>query len=299
MRKEHPMGDGVGLKVVAAIQVLVAMAALGMGGATGWYIGRDRLQKEQDAILQMSAQDAVQKIQALQDQYQALVDRCQPLEESERDKLIETQQKVEDLRSQITEREAEVARLEIKAKENVSLKRELEKKKAELADLVVQLETAEKERAQLVEKLQSAYEEVSVQKAQTVAAKQETMAVRWDEFKARSIIEICEKGTKNKMEKCRTTVEAAFTPAREQLYKECARKKGAVPTLRHRQKNEKELPSFAQWVDESSKFTKDDWYILFCDPTLPEAGDNAVVPSGAPSEEDALLKELDEEEKEK
>lgn len=288
------MSDGMSFKAVAALQVLVALAATGVGGATGWYLGQDTFRKEQMSILGMTAQEAVLKIQGLQDQYQALADRCTQQEASERDKLIETQARVEDLRTQIAAREAEVKKLEKKAKENVALKKELEAKKAELADLQTQLETAERERAQLVEKLQLAYEEVSVSKAQTVAAKQETMAVKWDEFKARAVIEICEKGNKNKMEKCRSTVESAFSPAREQLYKECVRKKAAVPTLRKVQKNEKELPAFAQWVDADSKFTKGEWYILFCDPTLPEAGDDAGFRSPQPS--DDLMKELDEEE---
>lgn len=294
-------GNGLGFVQVAILQVAVAILATGVGGGAGWYLGRDAGRKEQEAALGMTVPDALAKIQGLQDQYQALVDRCEPLEGSERDRLIEAQEKVEDLRGQIEKKEEELKVLEKKAKQNVALKKELEQKKAELAELQVALDNAEKERVELVEKLQTAYTEVSVARAQTKAAKQEVIEVKWDEFKARALVDICEKGTKGKMEKCREAVEAALTPDREARYRECARKKAAVPQLRRKTKDEKELPAFGEWMGQGSKFMKNEWYILFCDPTLPEAGDGEVVltpPVGATGADQDLERDIEALEKE-
>ena len=33
------------------------------------------------------------------------------------------------------------------------------------------------------------------------------------------------------------------------------------------------MPRYSQRLAEDNKFTKKGWYVLFCDPTLPEAGD--------------------------
>ena len=32
-----------------------------------------------------------------------------------------------------------------------------------------------------------------------------------------------------------------------------------------------ELPDWSEWFDEESSFTKQKWYVVYCDPTLPEA----------------------------
>ena len=36
------------------------------------------------------------------------------------------------------------------------------------------------------------------------------------------------------------------------------------------------MPTFAQALPEDNKFTKKGWVIIFCDPTLPEAGDKLL-----------------------
>ena len=53
------------------------------------------------------------------------------------------------------------------------------------------------------------------------------------------------------------------------------RKRFSNPSIEVRARPKKtdsaELPHWSEWVDQESNFTKDAWYIVFCDPTLPES----------------------------
>ncbi|MBN1336541.1 MAG: hypothetical protein JXB39_11325 [Deltaproteobacteria bacterium] len=268
------------MRQVLVIQGVVGVVALVVGGALGFVVGRAMLERDQRARLGMTPEELLERLQASEKQYAELYGQCEPLQGSERERFIEVQSRVETLRTEIAVREEEITRLEKKAQENVVLKKELEARKQELSQLKVALQEAEAERTELAERLQIAVEETTVARAQTAAARRETVSVRWDEFKASTALTICERGSRSRMEKCREAVLAAMTPEREQQYRECIRREQAVPQLRERQKGEKELPAFAEWVDADGRFTKG-WYILFCDPTLPEAPDRA-----APAEAD-------------
>ncbi len=288
------------LKQVVVVQAMVAAMAIAMGASVGWLLGREafldefrnRFGKDPDAI----AAD----LDTLNSEYEALYDRCEPLEGSERDRLIEAQERVESLRNEISEKQAEVARLEIEAHENSTLRQQLKERKQELARLQGALQVAEQRRTELVEKLKEAIVEVSVARAETRAAKRETLVVRWDEFKNRAMLEVCAKGGKGKLEKCRASVEAAMTPERERRYRECVRAGQAVPQLRRIAKNEERLPSYAEWLDQTSRFTRNEWYILFCDPTLPEASGSDELrstvgesdPGEAGARKDAFLESM-------
>ena len=297
------MSGSMTVKQVVLLQSVVGIVALGVGALTGWFLGQEAYERDVAAGLGMSWQDYQQQHDELQRGYADLFERCDPLEGSERDRLIDAQERVEGLRGEIESKEAEIASLEIKARENSSLRKELKNRKRELSTLKTALQAAEQQREELVEKLKDAISEVSVAKAETRAAKRETLSVKWEEFTARALLEICEKGSRSKLEKCRETVDAAMTVDRERRYRECVRRRQAVPELRKASKDERTLPAFAEWIDQNSRFTKNDWYILFCDPTLPEAGDGSTIPATVgesdPGEalgrEDIFLKGLNDE----
>ncbi len=257
---------------VVIVLVVVAVFAVVIGGVTGWFIGRHAYETEQLERLGMAPDDLLLRLREVEGEYQALYEHCEPLEGSERDMLINAQERVENLRTDIEDKQAEIAALEVKARQNHALRKELEERKEDLAQLETALVAAEQEREELVEKLELAVEEVSVARAEARQAKNETMVVKWDEFKASAMLQICERGTKGKIEKCREVVDAALTYDRERRFRECVRQGAAVPQLFEIGKDE-ELPAFAEWVWTESRLTKD-WYILFCDPTLPEAGSN-------------------------
>lgn len=294
-------GEGLSLRQALVVQGVVAVLAVSGGAFLGWIAGRQALEQEQVERLGMSADDLLARLQGVEKQYTDLYAQCDPLEGSERDRLIEAQERVETLRGEIEQREAEIQALEVKAKENVALKREVEAKKRELATLRSELQAAEQERAELVERLELAVAEVSVAREETRQARHETLSVRWDDFRARAALEVCEKGTRAKLERCREEVLAALTPDLERRYRECVRRGGAVPQLRELGKNE-QLPDHSEYLNPSSRLTRG-WYVLFCDPTLPEAGEDATAreavgesdPANATGRKDAFLEALGEE----
>ncbi len=275
------------LPQVLVVQVVVAVFAVAIGAATGWFLGRHAFEAEQYERLGMTPDDLLLRLREVEGEYQALYEHCEPLEGSERDMLIEAQERVTNLRTEIEDKRAEINQLEKKASQNAYLRKQLEERKAELEELESALTAAEQEREELVEKLELAIEEVSVARAEARDAKAETLVVKWDEFKANAMLEICEKGTRGKIEKCRGIVDTALTYDRERRYRECVRQGAAVPQLRQIAKDEKELPAFAEWVWADSRLTRD-WYILFCDPTLPEAGGESFRARQEEGESDPL-----------
>jgi hypothetical protein len=274
MQEQHMSKSVLSIVQVVIVLAVVAVFAVAIGAVTGWFIGRHAYETEQLERLGMSPDDLLLRLREVEGEYQALYEHCEPIEGSERDMLINAQERVENLRTEIEDKQSEIADLEVKAGQNYALRKELEQRKEELAQLESALGAAEQEREELVEKLELAVEEVSVARAEARQAKSETMVVKWDEFKANAMLSICEKGTRGKIEKCRGVVEAALTYDRERRFRECVRQGAAVPQMRMIEKDES-LPAFAEWVWTESRMTKD-WYILFCDPTLPEAGDRGL-----------------------
>ena len=65
------------------------------------------------------------------------------------------------------------------------------------------------------------------------------------------------------------------TPAIRRKFEQCVDTYQAGPVLRQLEKNEA-LPNLAQELPNDNKFTKKGWVIIWCDPTLPEAGDKIL-----------------------
>jgi hypothetical protein len=288
------MSEGISYRAAILIQLMVAAVAVGAGGTVGWTVGKKSLEKELFVKYGMSSEDMFARLTRAEKDYADLYARCEPLEGSEKDELSEARDKVESLKKQVTVREAEIARLEVKARENVSLRKDLERRKAELVELKGKLEVAEQEKARLEERLQEAVMNTNTARAERDVARNETVDSRWSEFKAGAQLAICEKGNRKKLGNCRETVAEALNGDRERRYRECVQRKAAVPQLREIRKDEKNPPAFAEWLNPGSKFTKG-WYILYCDPTLPEAGDGASRSNPAnPRSGSPVIPDLDE-----
>ncbi len=68
---------------------------------------------------------------------------------------------------------------------------------------------------------------------------------------------------------CREAVQGTLmTNARRDKFAHCVRSGQAVPTVKELEKGVS-LPDFSEMIDEEQKQTKG-WYVMFCDPTLPE-----------------------------
>jgi hypothetical protein len=227
---------------------------------------------------------------------------CSPLILEAFKELEEANGKVETLEARVSAKEMKVVELEDEMKRRsvrgAALVRELEEAKAELITLRAELEVAIQEKEALVIELEETVEELEKtqveledQKEETRVAQEDALANKWLAFTNDSQLEICEKGNRKKMGRCRSTVLTSIDPAFKERFHHCVRSGQATPSVHEATKNQRkgleDLPEFSEYIDQEDKITKD-WYVLLCDPTLPEAEgmvDDDDLPS-KPIEED-------------
>ncbi len=197
--------------------------------------------------------------------------------------LEEAHEKVRTLTSTVATKEAKVAELEAemarRAERGRALVAELERAKAELAEVKQQLEEAVAEKERLYEeltvttaKLEATEVALEEQKRKTERAQEDALTNKWYRFINDAQLEICERGNRKKLGRCRETVqEKLMVPEIRDKFAHCVRSRQATPMVREIERGSS-LPEFAQWIDQEDKITKD-WYIDLCDPTLPEAED--------------------------
>ena len=222
-----------------------------------------------------------------------LLEICNELIEDGQTKAMKAQQRVADLQAELAEKEALLASMkaeDIKDEERRKVAvRKWREMEAEIASLSEQLSTAEEERDQLRTELKETLVQLDRQIAETKKFKRKAKVYRrkaihykaestrnlWSGFVSNAKVEICDRGGKKRHENCHEAVEEAFSPAIESRFVECVDTYQAKPELRQLEKKEA-MPTFAQALPEDNKFTKKGWVIIFCDPTLPEAGDKLL-----------------------
>ena len=253
-----------------------AIAALVLGGVLGAAIGW--VAKPGDSV----------EVQVPRDPTAAeLAEMCKPQMEETVTALEEAQNKVSFLETEVAARDERVKELEQRVKSsgksssgsgrNVS--RELAQAQSDLTEALEQLEIARAEKERLVIELTETKEELATTKVKlseqvqkTERAKEDALVNKWYRFINGSQLDICEKGNRKKMGRCRETVQSTLmTNDRRDKFAHCVRSGQATPSVRELDKNEA-LPDFAEMIDDEQKQTRD-WYILFCDPTLPERGE--------------------------
>lgn len=212
---------------------------------------------------------------------------CEELTDTEKVKVVAAQERVASLQSELAAKEAELASLKQAAEKDESRAAAARKKwremENEVASLRIQLAEAESERDELRVELRQTLRdldrqiaETRVYKAKAIQYKQESTANLWSAFNANAKVEICDRGTRKRHEKCHEAVDSALTSRINEKFQVCVDTYQAVPVLKQADKGEA-LPQFAQWLPDDNKFTKKNWYIMFCDPTLPEAEDADLV----------------------
>jgi predicted nucleic acid-binding Zn-ribbon protein len=282
----EPPPSRVGGCLVQAVTHAVALAlgaVLGIVGASmiEYYQNPELLDRPEG---ELSRAELISRLDSSEKAYAELLAEKAKHEEDAKGEVEAANQKVGDLQSQVEKKQEEMAVLEAKVKKSAgksaALKKELEAKQAELDALQGQLTQALAEKAQLEVDLQISRQETDVARGETTVARNETNVARnqtieakWLGFKSDAMVQICEKGNRNKLAKCREAVTAALTSARGAKFKRCLSSGQASPRLIpfDKKKDDPELPRWSEWVDQESSFTEDRWYIVFCDPTLPEA----------------------------
>lgn len=216
---------------------------------------------------------------------------CQDLTDEQKSKVLAVQSKVAKLQQQLQAKEAELDKLHAQVQKNEKNRAAaLKKWKAmvkEIAELRLKLAKAEQERDELKAELQETLVKLDKQiretnkfKRKAKRYKKEATANLWQAFVADAKVQICDRGTRKRHARCHQAVDAAMTDAIRDRFTTCVDTYQAVPVLKQAPKSgifgsskrDSKLPAFAEWLPDDNKFTNKGWYIIFCDPTLPEAG---------------------------
>jgi hypothetical protein len=265
-------GPGASGVVAMVLPFATAIAALVLGAVLGLAIGWIVKPSDQVEVKVPRDLDAAELLAA-----------CAPALETKVSELEEAQGKVQFLEKEVGDREVRVKELEDEMKRRSdrgrNLVAELEQAKRDLEEAMVQLDIARQEKEQLVVELTQTKEELATtkvalveQKGMTERAKEDALVNKWYRFNSEAQLEVCEKGNRKKLGGCREVLQGTLmTNVRRDKFAHCVRSAQAVPTVRELQKGES-LPDFAEMIDEEQKQTKG-WYVLFCDPTLPEKPD--------------------------
>lgn len=275
--------SGCLVQVVSHGAALVLGAVLGILGAqvAEYYQDPEVLSRPEGDL---SRAELIAKLDASDRAYAQLLAENATKQEAAQTEVTEATKKVADLQTQVTAKQDEITVLELKAKKSAgksaSLKKELAAKVAELESLQVQLTTALEEKTRLEADLLVSREETSIARSETVASREETRVAqgetvdaRWNGFVSDAIVSICEKGNRAKLARCKEDVRKSFTAQRGSQFKQCVGSRQAQPRLVRMEDKAKDasMPRWSEWLDQDSAFTKDKWYVTFCDPTLPEA----------------------------
>ena len=263
----------------------VGVVGLTIGGLLG-YVATATFQEPQEVITEM------QTIQAeISDE--DLEELCSKLTDAQKKNVLEVQEEVKSLQQQIADREVELDRLRGQMKKDKKSKAQAQKKwkamEAEIATLQVQLAAAEQERDSLKVELQETLVELKKQVKETQKFKSKAKKYKvqsttnlWSAFQAQAKVKGCDRGSRKRHEKCHSAFDLAMTSKVQQRFFNCVDTYQAVPVLRKLARGE-ELPNHSVYVDQENRFT-DDWVIIFCDPTLPEARDTDLDDTPTPRE---------------
>jgi len=276
--KGGPSAMAVGLPLMTGAVALAIGGLLGL--AVGW-VAKPAEKVEVSVPRELTAEE--------------LKAACLPEVQQTATQLDEVQNKVNFLTQEVAAREARVTELETemarRAERGRDLVAELEQAKRDLEEARAELEVVKAEKERLVVELTQTQEQLAeteaaltTQKGLTERAKEDALVNKWYRFVQNSQLEVCDKGGRNKMGNCRETVQAALmTNARRDKFAHCVRSGQATPMVRELSKDES-LPDFTEMINEEERPTKG-WYVLFCDPTLPEKSDGMLNEQPLPATE--------------
>jgi hypothetical protein len=283
------------VQVVSHGLAILLGAGLGAGGLriAEYYENPEAMSRPEG---ELSRAELIAKLDEAERRYAELLAQSQQQQAVAQDEISAAGAKVTDLETKVTAKQDEIKVLELKVKKSqgksAALQKELEAKLAELEGLKGELQVALEEKAKLEADLVVSREETRVARVETDVARDQTVDARWDGFVSDTVVQVCEKGNRNKLAKCKEEVRAAMTGSRAARYKQCVGSGQATPRLVRVNAKDKDpqLPKWSEWLSQDSKFTQDAWYLTFCDPTLPET---SGLRAGE-QDDDALLEGLDE-----
>jgi DNA repair exonuclease SbcCD ATPase subunit len=264
------------------MQVVTHGVALALGAVLG-VLGAQAIEYARDpetlarAEGNLSRAELIRQLDAAEAKYAALLLETAKKDEAQRSELESATARVTSLETDVAKKADEVQVLELKVKkakgQSAALKKELEAKQAELTELQEQLAEAQAEQQRLEGELTVSRSETQEAREETRVAQGETVDARWEGFRTTVVLTVCEKGNRKRMETCRGEIQAAMDSKRAARFKQCVGSWQAQPRLVRVDDKDKnpELPRWSEWLAEESKFAGQKWYLVFCDPSLPEA----------------------------
>ena len=256
--------------LIIGVGLFGVMVGSGLG-----YVASQSLQDPQDVVTQTQV-----VTEELSDE--DLAELCRGLTDEEKRNVLEVQEEVKNLQATLSDREDELNKMkqqQFKTEEARKAARiKWKAMEEEIASLHVQLASAEQERDDLKVELQNTLVELKKQvkktqkfKAKAKKYKAQSTANLWTAFQAQAKVKGCDRGTRRRHEKCHEAFQISMTEKVKQRFYNCVDTYQAVPVLR-KMKGGESLPAHSTYLNKESRFT-DNWIILFCDPTLPEARD--------------------------
>ncbi len=249
--------------------VLLLLALTAGGGvivATGlalFDVAMDHSQRQAEAlpVEEQAAEEAVAVVE--------------PEDGASTGELFEAQATVEDLETQLAAKEALLTELAIAAGLD-GPPAEAEVLVEEVTKLRANLVAARQVRDRLKGELSEALAAVEMQTEETARFRssaedwrQQAERAQWRDLVSTAQVEVCDRGTRRAVDKCRAEVASYFTDDRYARYANCVREGGATPVLLRVDRGS-DVPSTAEPVGPSPIFRTGDWYVLYCDPRLPE-----------------------------
>jgi len=249
------------------LPLATALVSVAVGVAVGWTL---RYMTTPEVIVQVPRDYT----------FDELEDVCKPMMRETAEELDGAQERVKNLEALVVEKESQVATLEEEMDRRAErgtakfreLRRELDQARAQLLTLEEQLDEAKEEKQQIMVELEETQVALEEQIVATEVAEAEVVDQRWLTFTRDVQIEICDRGNRKRLGKCRDAVTAALQGPSEERWQHCVASGQAQPVIKEVQNKKEALPDHAEWVNEDERITKG-WYIIWCDPSLPEATD--------------------------
>ena len=252
---------------------LVPLLAIVVGLAGGWMIS---------TLTQDSPQVVINEAEVPAEEDTAVEEADMLPQRTDRERLEDAQTEVENLKALLAAREGELSRRqeqdEVDAERQAVAARRWRAMEEEIEHLQARLSEAELERDDLIVELRETVQALNEQIEKTERAKQiarhykrQSVENLWSAFFAEAKVKLCDRGTRRRHRRCHEAVEASLNEFVQDRFTTCVDTYQATPLLLKREDRE-ELPMFSGFLDEEVRFTRG-WYIQYCDPTLPEAGD--------------------------
>jgi len=259
--------------------VFIAIALTAIIGVFGGVLGHDMLS---EPVVVMPAPEVI-KEELTEAELRMLAEDLIATEAERAEAAIN---RVNTLQNELAEKEAELSALKGQKAKNSAARSRL---KDEIAFLRVQLASAEEEREALRKELKQTIKELDFQviqskkfKRKAKRYKMESTTNLWSAFLANAKVKICNKGTKKRHDKCHAAVEESLANTMRARFTVCVDTYQSVPVLKQAGKGDA-MPRYSAKLSEDNRFTKKGWYVLFCDPTLPEAGDKDLEGDDVPT----------------